>query len=67
MNGLLESASTKAARMGAVDITAAFVKENLHHLSIVFAAPFEPTLQQDTIVYRDKESGQYYKLVRLRK
>lgn len=42
-------------------------KENLHHLSIVFAAPFEPTLQQDTIVYRDKESGQYYKLVRLRK
>ena len=35
MNGLLESASTKAARLGAVDITAAFVKENLHHLSIV--------------------------------
>lgn len=67
MNGLLESASTKAARLGAVDITAAFVKENLPRLSVAFAAPFEPTLQQDTIVYRDKESGQYYKLVRLRK
>lgn len=67
MNGLLESASTKAARLGAVDITEAFAKENLRRLSVVFAAPFEPTLEHDTIIYRDKEGGQYYKLVRLRK
>lgn len=67
MNGLLESMTAKAARLGAVEVSADFAKANLARLQIVAAAPFEPTLDHDTIIYRDKEAGQYYKLVRLRK
>lgn len=67
MNGLLESAETKAARLGAVEVPEDFVKANAARLQIVTATPFEPTLDHDTIIYRDKESGQYFKHTRIRK
>lgn len=67
MSGLLESAATKAARLGAVEVSADFTKENASRLQIVVAAPYEPTLDYDTIIYKDRENGKYYKLVRPRK
>lgn len=67
MSILLESASRKAEQLGAVEVSEKFVKANVRRLRIVLAAPFEPTIQHDTIIYQGKESGKYYKLVRLRK
>jgi len=36
-------------------------------LRIIAAAPQEPTLTTDTVIYQDSETGKYYKLERPRK
>ncbi len=67
MNGLVEKISRKADSFGAVEISSDFAKKNISRLSVVAAAPFEPTLKEDTLIYVDRETGLYYKLVRSRK
>lgn len=63
----LESISRKAERLGATSVSASFVKERRKSLRIIAAAPQEPTLTTDTVIYQDSETGKYYKLVRPRK
>ncbi len=62
-----ETISEKADRLGAKYITATKARELRNKLRIVASAPFEPTLEQDTIIYQNKETGEYFKLTRARK
>ncbi len=62
-----ETISEKADRLGAKYITTTKVRELREKLRIVAAEPFEPTLEQDTIIYQNRETGEYFKLTRARK
>lgn len=61
-----ETISEQADRLGAKFITAAKVRELRRKLRVVAAAPFEPSLEQDTILYQNTETGEYFKLTRAR-
>lgn len=62
-----ETISEKADKLGAKFITAEKVREMRSKLRVVAAAPFEPSLEQDTILYQSTETGEYFKLTRARK
>lgn len=62
-----ETISEKADKLGAKFITAEKAREMRSKLRVVAAVPFEPSLEQDTILYQNTETGEYFKLTRARK
>lgn len=62
-----ESIAEQAKRLNAKRVSERFARENRHILHIVAARPNEPSLGEDTILYKNSKTGDCYQLVRVRR